>query len=282
MSQTLRSIEGYAFYLTLLSYGLSMVLYWISLSFKKQSIGVLAGILAIIGLAGNTAAVLLRMIISQRPPLTNGYEFLMAFGWGIVAIYLYIEFRYKFKALGAFVLPVAYLVLVFILIKMGSKGGSSSVMPALKSNWLIIHVLTAILAYGALAVSFGIGIMYLIKDYKEKTGYIACAWIAKFPPLKWLDELAYKLNGFAFSMLTICIVSGAIWADYVWGTYWSWDPKETWSFITWIIYACYFHARLQYGWKGNRAAWINILGFLAVLFTFFGVNYFLTGSHIYI
>jgi cytochrome c-type biogenesis protein CcsB len=87
--------------------------------------------------------------------------------------------------------------------------------------------------------------------------------------------------GFAFPMLTLCIVTGAIWANYAWGTYWSWDPKETWSLITWFIYAAYLHARLMYGWKGKRAAWMAILGFAAVLFTFFGVNYLIAGLHSY-
>lgn len=138
-------------------------------------------------------------------------------------------------------------------------------------------------AYGGFAVAFGLGIMYLIK-VRHKGGSLKVeqsSWLDRLPNENILDDIAYKMIGFAFPMLTLCIITGAIWANYAWGTYWSWDPKETWSLITWLVYAAYLHARLMYGWKGKRAAWMAILGFLAVLFTFFGVNYFLPGLHSY-
>ena len=124
--------------------------------------------------------------------------------------------------------------------------------------------------------------MYLLKWGKVDEGQSNSKGIvARFPALDVLDDLSYKVIGFAFPLLTLCIITGAIWANYAWGTYWSWDPKETWSLITWIIYAAYLHARLMYGWKGKRAAWMAIFGFAAVLFTFFGVNYLLPGLHSY-
>jgi cytochrome c-type biogenesis protein CcsB len=216
--------------------------------------------------------------------LTNGYEFILTFSLGIVGVLLFSEFKYKLKALGAFVMPVPFLLLAFIILKMGpAERVAAAIPPALKSQWLTFHVFTAMLAYGAFAVSFGLGIMYLLKaDSSSAAGKNSKgSWVSKFPDENVLDELAYKIIGFAFPMLTLCIVTGAIWANYAWGTYWSWDPKETWSLITWIIYAAYLHARLMYGWKGKRAAWMAILGFIAVLFTFFGVNYLLPGLHSY-
>lgn len=176
-------------------------------------------------------------------------------------------------------MPVPFLLLSFIIMTMGpDERAIHFIPPALKSYWLAFHVITAIFAYGGFAVSFGLGLMYLLKTCYS--GYDG-GMVSRFPDAEVLDELSYKLIIFAFSFLTLVIITGAIWAEYAWGTYWSWDPKETWSLITWIIYAGYLHARLMYDWKGKRAAWLNIFGFIAVLFTFFGVNYFLPGLHSY-
>ncbi|MGI1658640.1 MAG: c-type cytochrome biogenesis protein CcsB [Desulfitobacterium sp.] len=283
MGGSLDNLEIAMFYIMVIAFVVSTVLYWLGMAIKKDIINHLATFAAIIGLIANTIAIVLRWVITQRPPLTNGYEFILTFCWGIVMIYLFVEFRYKFKALGSFVMPVPFLLLMFIVMKMGpTERVSGAIPPALKSQWLTFHVFTAMLAYGAFAISFGLGIMYLIKtsaNTNEKNNKES--WLSHFPHENVLDELAYKMIGFAFPMLTLCIVTGAIWANYAWGTYWSWDPKETWSLITWIIYAAYLHARLMYGWKGKRAAWMAIIGFVAVLFTFFGVNYLLPGLHSY-
>ncbi|MBP1760352.1 MAG: cytochrome c-type biosis protein CcsB [Firmicutes bacterium] len=284
MGGSLANWEVTMFYLMVITFLSSTVMYWAWLASKKDIIGHLATLLAGVGLVGNILALAFRWIITARPPLSNGYEFILTFSLGIVAVYLFAEFRYKLKALGSFVMPIPFILLVFIIMKMGpSERVAAAIPPALKSQWLTFHVFTAMLAYGAFAISFGLGIMYLLKaGSNESSGKNSKeSWISRFPDKNVLDELSYKVVGFAFPMLTLCIVTGAIWANYAWGTYWSWDPKETWSLITWIIYAAYLHARLMYGWKGNRAAWMAILGFVAVLFTFFGVNYLLPGLHSY-
>lgn len=284
MNASLSNWEVSMFYVMIFAYLASTVLYWIMLATKKEWIGHLATGTTIFGLAGNTVAIIIRTIITQRPPLSNGYEFILTFCWGIVAVYLFAEFRYKLKALGSFVLPIPFLLLIFIVMKMGPEERvAGAIPPALKSQWLTFHVVTAMLSYGAFAISFGLGLMYLLKarSNQESGKSQEKNWIARFPEAPVLDELAYKVIGFAFPLLTLCILTGAIWANYAWGTYWSWDPKETWSLITWIIYAGYLHARLMYGWKGKRAAWMEVIGFLAVLFTFFGVNYLLPGLHSY-
>ena len=280
----LESLEVVMFYSLVITSMLGMLLYMIWLGSKNEMIGRLATFVTIIALIADISAIILRMITSGHPPLSNGYEFLLSFVGGILAVYLYAEFRYKFKALGAFVMPIPTLLLLFIIMSMGpDERIAQAIPPALKSQWLTFHVLTAMFSYGAFAVSFALGIMYLLKLSKTENGknLNAKGIVARFPSLETLDELAYKAVGFAFPLLTLCIITGAIWANYAWGTYWSWDPKETWSLITWIIYAGYLHARLMYGWKGKRAAWLAIFGFLAVLFTFFGVNYFLPGLHSY-
>lgn len=276
----LQSLESYSFYLTIIAYFLAMIVYWIWMGSKNKAVEKVAAGLAVIGWAGNTITLITRTMLAHRLPLSNGYEFILTFCWATVLILLYSEFRFKLKALGAFVMPVPFLLLAFIVMTVGANERIiHAIPPALKSYWLTFHVITAIFSYGGFAVSFGLAIMYLIKT-RTRTNPNA-GIVARFPDAGVLDELCYKVIIFAFSFLTLVIVTGAIWANYAWGTYWSWDPKETWSLITWFIYAGYLHARLMYDWRGKRAAWLAVFGFAAVLFTFFGVNYLLPGLHSY-
>lgn len=282
MTGSLENWEVIMFYIVMGAYLLSMLLYWLWLALKKDLVSKLASFAAILGLTANTIAVVLRWIIAKRPPLTNGYEFILVFCWGIVVCFILAKRRHQLNALGSFVMPVPLVLLAFIVMKMDTmERVATAIQPALKSWWLTIHVFTAILAYGAFTVSFGLGIMYLLKTRASQPDDKKAKGLIHFPNETVLDGLAYKMVGFGFPMLSLCIITGAIWANYAWGTYWSWDPKETWSLITWIIYAAYLHTRLMFGWKGRRAAWVAILGFAAVLFTFFGVNYLLTGLHSY-
>ena len=283
MNTFLQDLEPILFNFILVAYILSTLTYVLWMATKKEMIGKLATFITALGVLGNLSAIIVRMIIAGRAPLANGYEFILAFTFGIAAVYLFVEFRYKLRTLGAFVMPVPFVLLMFIVMRMSPQDRlATGIMPALKSHWLEFHVLTAMLSYGAFAVSFGLGIMYLLEHNAQNKGTIKKgSIISRFPSLDSLDQTSYRVVCFAFPMLTLCIISGAIWANYAWGTYWSWDPKETWSLITWIIYAGYLHARLMYGWKGKRAAWMAVIGFAAVLFTFFGVNYLLSGLHSY-
>jgi len=153
------------------------------------------------------------------------------------------------------------------------------VMPALRSYWLAVHVSAAVISYGSFAVSFAVSIAYLIKDKKQHDN---TSRVQELPALKVLDEASYKLIFIGVPFLTIMIVTGAVWAEYAWGSFWSWDPKETWALITWLVYALYLHTRFMKGFKGKRAAWLSVLGFAAVIFTFFGVSYLLPGMHSYL
>jgi cytochrome c-type biogenesis protein CcsB len=155
-------------------------------------------------------------------------------------------------------------------------------VPALKSNWLIAHVVSCFVGYAAFAVSFGVSILYLFKTGSEKLSPRSAGSFWDFlPSSAALDEIGYKTIAIGFPLLTIGIVTGAFWANVAWGTYWSWDPKETWSLIVWLIYAAYLHARITRGWRGKRAAILSIVGFAATIFCYLGVNLILSGLHSY-
>lgn len=155
-------------------------------------------------------------------------------------------------------------------------------VPALQSNWLISHVVTCFVGYAAFALSFVVSILYLFKAGSEKRSpKSAGSFLCFLPSSAGLDEIGYKTIAIGFPLLTIGIVTGAFWANVAWGTYWSWDPKETWSLIVWLIYAAYLHARITRGWRGKRAAILSIVGFAATLFCYLGVNLILSGLHSY-
>lgn len=275
------ALENFTFTVTFIAYMVAAFLYIGFLGFKNDKLGIAATLATVTGLIVNTALLGVRWKISGHVPFVNGFEFLVSFAWGIAAIYLIAEWKYKLKVIGAFVMPVAWLLLAYIAVIMPEQQrNAENLMPALQSNWLNIHVATAMVAYGAFALSFGTSIMYLIKQNME-INKSRSDFSKRMPALDILDDISYKFIAVGFPLLTIVIISGAIWAEFAWGRYWSWDPKETWSLITWLVYAAYLHARFTYGYKGKRAAWMSIVGFIFVLFTFFGVNYVLSGIHSY-
>ena len=194
--------------------------------------------------------------------------------WASKAAYPVLIFvkRFKFDALGAFVAPVIFIIIGYA--SMQSKE-IHNLMPALKSNWLGFHVSMAIIAYGAFGVAFGVAMAFLLKD--KVHGKIA----ETIPDEKTLDLIIYRAVALGFLFLTLCMVTGAIWANNAWGSYWNWDPKETWSLITWIIYAVFLHLRIRKGMTGKKAALFAALGFICVIFTYIGVNTLLSGLHSY-
>ena len=217
-----------------------------------------------------TASMLFRTIALGHGPFANMYEFSTAFAWGTVGMYLYFERRYHLRVLGLIALPIALLMLLYAATI--TAGSTDPLVPALQNNLLLsVHVAVAIVAYGTFTVAFAAAILYLIQGENGRRG---------LPSRELLDEIGYKAVMVGFPFLTLTIVLGAVWADVAWGTYWSWDPKETASLVTWLIYGSYLHARVVRGWRGERAAWLLILGFVAVLFTYFG-NYFFGGLHSY-
>ncbi|UFS71682.1 c-type cytochrome biogenesis protein CcsB [Geomonas sp. RF6] len=210
-------------------------------------------------------------------PITNLHESLSFFSLAVIGVFIVCERRYHVFILGSFVTPLA---LLFLALSAGYPSDIMPLNPALKSGWLSIHTALAFLGYAAFAISFGVSIMYLIQSHylkKKKLG----ALFQKLPPLDLLDEISYRCLTWGFPLLTFAIISGAIWAETAWGTYWSWDPKETWSLITWFVYAALLHGRLTTGWRGRKAAFLSILGFAILLFTFLGLNFLPPGLHSY-
>lgn len=258
------------------------LLYLGHLVFRSEKAGVGGALLALVGLLAQTAAIAWRWVESYRQgighaPLSNLYESLVFFAWTTVLIYLIVERRWGARVLGVFVLPIATFLLAFTSL---TSQEIQPLVPALQSNWLTSHVITCFFGYAAFAIAFGTSVMYLLKLRQEERGD-ARGLVAMFPAAKVLDELTYRNIALGFPLLTAGILTGAAWAQYAWGTYWSWDPKETWSLIVWFIYAIYLHARIVAGWRGRRAAYISILGFLATLFCYLGVNLWLSGLHSY-
>ena len=274
------------FNVTTLSYLISMVIFFAFLASRNKTIGIVASSVAYFGFVVQTVAIILRWKESYtmgvgHAPLSNLYESVVFFSWTIILIYGIIEFKYKYRVVGAFVVPFALLGMAWAQLYLDS--GIQPLVPALQSNWLLYHVVTCFLGYAAFAVACGISIMYLIKEKTEgPTGNSAAGGIiAQFPGIKVLDDLNYKAIMIGFPLLTLGIVTGAAWANYAWGTYWSWDPKETWSLIVWFIYAAFLHARITRGWVGKRAAMLSVIGFAATIFCYLGVNLFLSGLHSY-
>ena len=248
-----------------------------------KRVGTLCTSLLIIGLVIHSAGLVVRWLETHQTgygyiPLSNMYESLIFFSWTIVLIYLILEFKYQQKVIGVFATPFAFLAISLTSIVPGINAKIIPLMPALQSNWLTIHVATCFFGYASFAVSFGVSILYLIQYRKKVHTEEGSQWL---PSSSILDEIGYKAIVIGFPMLTLGIITGAAWANYAWGSYWSWDPKETWSLITWFIYAAFLHARFTRNWVGKKAALLSIFGFVAVLFTYFGVNYVLSGLHSY-
>lgn len=225
----------------------------------------------VVGLALVTIYLVGRMSLTGHGPFANQHEFAVSFAWGILAAYLYFLWRYRIRMLSLIVMPVTLGLMIYA---QSLDTGIQPLVPALQNNLLLtLHVSTAIIAYGAACVSFGGAVLYLLHDKLSKK-------IRVMPSKDLFDEIGYKAAVFTFPVLTIMILLGALWADTAWGRYWGWDPKETAAFVTWLLYGAYLHARVVRNWKGNRAAWLLIAGFVAVLFAYFG-NHFFGGLHSY-
>ncbi|OIO39840.1 MAG: hypothetical protein AUJ75_00755 [Candidatus Omnitrophica bacterium CG1_02_49_10] len=244
------------------AYFLALVLYAIGLFFASRKVSGLARSFLICGIIGLSIYIGTRWYTAARPPFSNMFESLVTFSWAIASVSLFVDLKYKIKSVSVLVTLMALLALGYASLL---DKGIEPLLPALKSNWLTIHVITCFIGYAALTVAF---VSSLVLICKKKESAV-------------LDDISYKMISFGFLFLTLGIISGAVWANSAWGTYWSWDPKETWSLITWFIYATYLHTRLRKGWKGKKAAWLSVAGFLAMLFTYFGVNYLLSGLHSY-
>ncbi len=256
--------------------------------FRVERLGLFATGLTIIGILTNSIGIGLRWNESYQQgigyvPLSNMYESLVFFAWTIAVVYLAIEYIYKTKYLGSYIVSFAFITMAYASFSTEFSKEIKPLLPALQSNWLAAHVITCFIGYAAFTIAAGLAILYLARagGSAEKARAKPQASGTMILDLQQLDIIIYKMIMFGFLWLTAGIVTGAIWANSAWGTYWSWDPKETWSLITWFIYALALHARYTRGWSGTRMAWIALVGFLSVLFTYYGVNFLLSGLHSY-
>lgn len=261
--------ENVLFTITIILIIISMLAFFIYSIAKKNSFGKFASGIVKIALIVHTIAIIFRGIGAQRLPLSNQYEFATAFAWGIILFYVIFEKIKKDRSLGAYVTPIAFLLIGYAAMQ---NKEVRPLMPALQSGWLGIHVSMAILSYGAFAIACGLSAKYLFsKDNASGTTLTH----------DQLDDASYKLVMIGYILLTLTIITGALWAQKAWNRYWAWDPKETWSLITWFIYTAYLHMRRVKNLQGRKAAWFLVIGFICVIFTYIGVNTLIPSLHSY-
>nr|QUS63698.1 heme attachment to plastid cytochrome c [Haslea silbo]QUS63902.1 heme attachment to plastid cytochrome c [Haslea silbo] len=289
---------------------IAMIIYWVNLALFRDSV-----LLTQIGRSSTLIANLLlffilcsRWVVAGYFPLSNLYESLLFLTWTLLTVYLYIETKTKSKLIGSTLIPVALLINGFANLTLSPEMQKSSpLVPALQSNWLMMHVSMMLLSYGTLIMGSLLCILFLVisrnkdvnlkliddsslslynimLDYYETKLLSPSTEISEFGKLKLLqsiDNWSYRIIGLGFPFLTIGIISGGIWANEAWGSYWSWDPKETWALITWLVFATYLHARITKGWEGKKTAILGGLGFFVIWICYLGVNFLGKGLHSY-
>jgi cytochrome c-type biogenesis protein CcsB len=229
---------------------------------------------AIIGFILHLAYFTLRWSEAGRIPITSFFESANFLGMGIVLVFLIMELRFKVAALGSLMLPLAITLMIPSLVL---SGDIKELNPMLKSGWLGVHTSLVILGDAAFAFAFVISIMYLIQERQLKAKHLGIVF-HRFPSLDIMDTLAYRALTFGWPLFTLGIVTGSIWANSAWGTYWSWDPKETWSLITWVVYLIFLHLR-TIGWRGRKMAVLSVVGFVFVLVSFYIIGRVPMGKH---
>jgi cytochrome c-type biogenesis protein CcsB len=287
------------------------IFYWVSLLFLKQKnkfsqIGRISSFCANILLFFILCS---RWIVAGYFPLSNLYESLLFLTWALLTVYLYIELRTNSNLIGAVLLPVTLFIIGFANLTLSADMQKSSpLVPALQSNWLMMHVSMMILSYATLIIGSLLCLLFLVVSkaqeidlkiidksftsvYNKIIGYyenqlvsVPSSEIVEFGKVKLLhslDNWSYRIIGLGFPFLTIGIISGGVWANEAWGSYWSWDPKETWALITWIVFATYLHSRITKGWEGKKTAIIGSVGFFVIWICYLGVNFLGKGLHSY-
>jgi len=296
-----------AFNVALFAYIAGMIGYFYYLAFRRQLAWRAASVAAFLGLSAHTVSVVSRGVAAGRVPWGNMYEYSSLLALLVVGGYLFVvEGVFKVRVLGGFVL--AFSVLTMAIAVMFLYVGPGPLVPALNSYWIKIHVVAAITGSSLFALGSIVTILYLAKDRRERRSAATVPIMGGsvdlddapphfesgadepaggasrrgiLPSAAVLDRVAYRTIAFAFPIWTFAVIAGAIWAEQAWGRYWGWDPKETWSFITWVVFAGYLHARATSGWRGRRAAVIALVGFASLLVTYYAVNLWIVGLHSY-
>ncbi|MEO5315163.1 c-type cytochrome biogenesis protein CcsB [Pseudarthrobacter sp. CC12] len=239
--------------------------------------------LTVLGAAIHAAGVITRAFGAGRVPWGNMYEFLTTGAFVAVAVFLLVLIRRDLRFLGTFVIGLAIIMLVAASIAFWTPVGH--LVPALQSYWLIIHVSIAVISSALFTLTFAMSALQLVQAHRQKTvaagGADRLGFMRLVPSALSLENLSYRINAIAFVGWTFTLMFGAIWAEKAWGRFWGWDTKEVWTFVIWVVYAGYLHARATRGWTGTRAAWLSIVGYLCVVFNFAIVNQFFNGLHSY-
>ena len=287
-----------------------MIVYWVNLSLFSE-VPILSKFGRLITTLANVLLFFIlcsRWIVAGYFPLSNLYESLLFLTWTLLTIYLYIESKTKSKLIGAISIPVVLLINGFANLTLSPEMQKSSpLVPALQSNWLMMHVSMMLLSYATLIMGSLLCILFLVisrykdidlksldnsslplynimLDYYEAkllSPSSGVSELGKIKLLQSLDNWSYRIIGLGFPFLTIGIISGGVWANEAWGSYWSWDPKETWALITWLVFATYLHARITKGWEGKKTAILGGLGFFVIWICYLGVNFLGKGLHSY-
>ncbi len=243
---------------------------------KAAGIGVALILLAVVL---HVAAVAVRGVATQRPPWGNMYEFATA-GSAVVALVFVATLRWRdLRYLGTFVIGPVLLMLGLAVTVLYTRAGQ--LVPSLKSVWLAIHVSVAFISSALFTIAFSLTVLYLVQERRERSGVATRSFMDALPRARELDLASYRLHAVAFPLWTFTLVAGAIWAENAWGRYWGWDPKEVWTFVIWVVYAGYLHARATRGWQGRKAATLALAGYGCILFNFLVVNIFFVGFHSY-
>lgn len=263
----------------LVLYLLSTLCYLFYLIFDKKSVEALGHYSLTAGFVVHFLSTLIRYIQAGYTPITNIHESLSFLSLCVAGFFLYLKRSYKkVSILGSAILPVLSVMLIWALT---FPADIRPLPPVLRSYWLPVHTVFAFIGNAIFLTSFFISILYLVVERGiKKKKFLPIS--TRLPSLATLDSINYRCMSYGFPFLTIGIITGSIWAGIAWGSYWNWDPKETWSLITWIVYAILIHNRLAIGWRGRRTAYMMILGFFSILFTFLGVNFFTGGLHSYL
>ena len=256
-------------------YLLSTVAY-LTYLFRQKEVWCQTGLFVLMaGFVPHSVQIVYRMIQTGHMPVRNLHETLIIAGWMVAGVFLLFQYKYQLKILGLYVAPLLSLVMI-----------AASQFPAvpleaqriLNNFWLVAHIVTIFMGDAAFALACGLGVFYLIQERSIKSK-VRGFFFKRLPPLERIDSTGYACIIVGFTLLTIGLATGFVYAKSVWGRFWSWDPKEIWSGITWLLYAALLHGRISLGWRGRKAAIMAIIGFVVLLFTFLGVNFLLTGHH---
>ncbi|MEI5676029.1 MULTISPECIES: c-type cytochrome biogenesis protein CcsB [Nocardioides] len=249
---------------------------------RTNLFGRLGLLLTVLALAVHFVALLGRGMAADpnRVPWGNMYEFTLAGTFFVTLSYLALYKRFSLAWMAPIVTGVVLVLLMVDVIVLHEE--VAPLTEALDSPWLVIHVVSAVIATGAFTVGGIVSVLFLVQERAERRGRTGGGYLGRVPDTATLDRVAYRINAFAFPVWTFAVlITGPIWAFHAWGSYWNWDPKEVWAFITWVLYAGYLHARATAGWKGRNAAILALCGMATLWFSFIGVNFFISSIHSY-